>query len=199
MAETVVAVFSTHSAAIHGVEELRREGFQPDQISILAPDTREAEGYSEELGVRVIQAGGVGVAAGGVLGGLAGWVAGLAGLAVPGAGLVIAAGPLAAALVGLIGGASVGGFVGTMVGLGLPHGTAEEFHRALREGQTIVVVHAGTDYPLAEAALARAEPFGLHHYDERLGADPMVGSEGHHIEALDDSDLQPISGGADTR
>jgi hypothetical protein len=172
MAQTVVAVFDSHAAAVQGVEELRREGFQPPQISILAPDPREVEGYADELGVRVVQAGGLGLAAGGVLGGLAGWLAGLTGLLIPGAGIVVAAGPFVSAIMGMVGGASVGGFVGALVGMGLPHQAAEEYHRALQEGRAIVVVHPGANYIDAEIALNRAHPVGLHHYDEQIGADP---------------------------
>jgi hypothetical protein len=170
MAETVVAVYGSHSAAVRGVEELRKCGFSPQQVSILTPDPREVEGFGDEVGVRVIQAGGLGVAAGGLLGGLAGWFAGLTGLLIPGAGIVLAVGPLAGALIGAAGGASVGGFVGMLVGLGLPRHAAEQYEKALREGQTLVVVHPDGEYGLAERALNAAHPIGIHHYNERIGA-----------------------------
>jgi len=185
MAETVVAVFGSHTAAIHGVEALRFEGFRPDQISILVPDPREAEGFGEEVGVRVIQAGSLGLAAGGLLGGLAGWFAGLTGLLVPGGAVIVAAGPIASALVGAIGGASVGGFVGGLVGLGLPQHAAEEYERALREGHTLVVVHPEGEYGLAERALNRAHPHGLHHYSQRIGAAPDDGQETDYLTEVD--------------
>jgi heat induced stress protein YflT len=170
MAETVVGVFDTHRQAIHGVEELRGEGFRPEQISIFAPDPREVEGYAEELGVSVLQAGATGLAAGGLLGGIAGWVVGLTGLLVPGAGLVLAAGPLAGAIVGAIGGASVGGFVGLLVGLGLPRHAAEEYAREIESGRTLIFIHPEEGRSaLAEAALARAHPLGIHHYQEPIG------------------------------
>jgi hypothetical protein len=237
MAQTVVAVFDSHTGAIHGVEELRRAGFQPSQISILAPDPREAEGYAEELGIRVIQAGSLGLAAGGILGGVAGWLAGLTGLLVPGAGIILAAGPFAGALVGAMGGASLGGFVGALIGLGLPAHAAEEFDRALREGQTLLVVHPSGNFIGAEVALNRAHPLGLHHYDEAIGAEVeseldlspglprpphaptgrvelaapdhtlspagnVAAVEGQqsmlHDQYLDEADLRPITGRADT-
>lgn len=186
MAETVVAVFASHSGAIHGVEALRSEGFRPDQISILVPDPREVEGFGDEVGVRVIQAGSLGLAAGGLLGGLAGWFAGLTGLLIPGSGLIVAAGPLASTLVGAVGGASVGGFVGTLVGLGLPKHAAEQYAHALREGQTLVVVHPDGEFGLAEHALHRAHPSGLHHYQERIGAEPgSVSGAGTTVDAPD--------------
>ncbi|MGV3723551.1 MAG: hypothetical protein ACO1SX_21860 [Actinomycetota bacterium] len=237
MAETVTAVYGSHSAAIQGVDALREEGFRGDQISILAPDPRESEGFGEELGIRVIQAGSLGVATGGLMGGLAG-LAGLTGLLIPGAGLILAAGPLAGALVGAIGGATVGGFVGMLMGLGLPKHAAEEYTRALREGRTVVMVHADGEYGLAERALNRARPIGLHHYQERVGAaarspspetradqrlaadpagqvevansdsarspqDMAAAIEGQetalHDQWLDEAELRPIGGKADTR
>lgn len=237
MAETVTAVYGSHSAAIQGVDALRAEGFRGDQISILVPDPREAEGFGEELGIRVIQAGSLGIATGGLMGGLAG-LAGLTGLLIPGAGLIVAAGPLATALVGAIGGATVGGFVGMLVGLGLPRNAAEEYLRALREGQTVVMVHPEGEYGLAEHALNRAHPVALHHYQDRLGGaasssssekradqsrgtdpggqveianpdstrspqDVAVAIEGQetalHDQWLDEAELRPIGGKADTR
>lgn len=199
MSQTVVAVFGSHAQAVHGVEELRKVGFRPDQISIFAPDPREVEGYADEVGVRVVQAGAAGLAAGSLLG-LGGWLLGLTGLVIPGAGLIVAAGPVVAAILGAVGGASVGGFIGMLVGLGLPHHAAEEYHRELREGRTLVFVHPDERYALAEAALYRAHPVGLHHYDEAIGlAGEIQGREagaladlaGHVEAAAPDASLNP--------
>lgn len=176
MAQTVVGVFGTHGAAVHAVEELRREGFRPEQISIFAPDPREAPGYAEEMGVRVVQGGAAGAATGGIIGGLSGWLVGLTGLLIPGAGLIVAAGPIAGALVGLMGGASVGGFIGMLAGLGLPRHAAEEYNRELVAGRTLVMVHPEGEFARAELAMLRAHPLGLHHYDERIGLAPEEAS-----------------------
>jgi hypothetical protein len=171
MAETVGGVFNSHPDAIHAVEELRREGFRPDQISIFVPDPRVVEGFGDEVGVRVVQASAAGLATGGLLGGIAGWLVGLSGLLIPGVGMVVAAGPVVGALAGALGGATVGGFVGMLVGLGLPEHAAEEYHRQLFEGRTLVFVHPEEEFGLAEVALNRANPCGIHHYDERIGAE----------------------------
>ncbi len=170
MAQTVVGVFDSHGKAVQAVENLREAGFTSRNISIFAPDPREAENYAEELGVNVIKGGATGVAAGGILGGVAGWVAGLTALTLPGAGIVIAAGPLAAAMVGAVGGASVGGFAGVLVGLGLPRRAAEEYNRELKEGRTLVFVHTDGEFGRAELAMHRAHPVGLHHYSEAIAA-----------------------------
>ena len=158
---TVVAVFDTHERAMGAVDELRRSGFTADDISVFAPDPREIEGFADELGIRVLQSSG----AGAVLGGL---LTAAAVLLVPGIGAVVAAGPVAGALLGAIGGGALGGFVGTFVGLGMPRHAAEEYARELRQRRTLVFVHADERHPDAEAALWRAHPVGLHHYDESL-------------------------------
>ncbi|MFN3653563.1 MAG: hypothetical protein ACK47B_28630 [Armatimonadota bacterium] len=176
MAETLVAVYDTHARAVEGVQELRRRGVDPEQISIFAPDPRELEGFGDEIGVRVVEAGATGILAGGVLGGAAGWLLGATGLLVPGAGLIIAAGPLVGAVVGAVGGATVGGFVGILVGMGLPSHAAEEYTRQLQSGRTLVFVHPNGDPTGVEAALAKAHPIGLHHYDERLGTELAQGA-----------------------
>ena len=54
-----------------------------------------------------------------MIGGVAGAVLGLTALAVPGIGPVLAAGPLAASLAALGGGAVAGGLMGAFIGLGL--------------------------------------------------------------------------------
>lgn len=169
MAQTVVAVFPEHRDAVEGVEHLRASGFRPDQISILAPDPREVEGFADEIGVSVVRGGVAGSAAGAILGGLTGWLAMVTGLVVPGAGLVVVAGPVAGALLGIIGGVSVGGFFGILAGLGLPKRAAEEYSRELQQGRTLVFVHPEGDLAAvaaAEAALTRAHPLGMHHYEE---------------------------------
>lgn len=168
MAQTVVGLYTTHTAAVDAVHALREEGFAPERISILAPDVREVEGFGDEVGVRVLQAAGGGAAAGGLLGGLSAFLFGATGLLVPGVGALFAAGPLAAAVVGAITGSTVGGFIGILAGLGLPHHAAEEYSRELSEGRTLVFVDAGADYALAELALNRAQPLNLHHFQESL-------------------------------
>jgi hypothetical protein len=178
MAQTVIGVFDTHARAVQGVEELRAEGFPAGQISIFVPDPREVEGFADEVEVTLLEAGAVGVAAGGVLGGLSGWLIGLAAIAVPGAGALIAAGPVVGAIVGALSGASLGGFLGLLAGLGLPKHAAEEYSRLLEEGRTLVIVHSGDRYAIAEAALNRARPLGIHHHEEAIGAAGSAGDAG---------------------
>ncbi len=184
MAQTVVGVFDTHEKAVAGVHELREAGFLPAQVSIFAPDVREYEGYTDEVGVRVVQAGTLGIVAGGAVGGLSGWVLGLTGLLIPGVGAIALAGPLAGVILGLIGGTALGGFVGMLVGLGLPRHAAEQYTRELQEGRTLVVVHPDGRVSAAEAALHHASPLGLHHYEEKVG--------GELVESAGGTSLPPV-------
>jgi hypothetical protein len=184
MAETVVGIFGTHEDARDGVEFLREEGFPARRISILAPDARENEGFAEEVGVRILEAGGTGLLAGGVLGGVAGWLVGTAGLLIPGVGVVIAAGPIAGAMVGAVGGASLGGVVGLLVGMGFPREAAEQYARELEAGRTLVVVHAGEEFALAQSALHRARAAGIHHYPDQVAAEAIAEHEREHARRV---------------
>lgn len=170
MAQTVVAVYDSHTKAVQAVESLREAGFRARDISIFAPDPREVEDFGDEVGVQVLKASAAGLAAGGLLGGLTGWLAGATALAVPGAGLVVAAGPFAVAALAAVGAASVGGFIGMLAGLGLPRHAAEEYDRELREGRTLVFVHANSDFARAELAMLRFRPVGVHHYSDLMAA-----------------------------
>lgn len=176
MSQTAVGVFESHELAVQAVNELRREGFRGDQISIFAPDPGEEPEYAEELGVSVVQGSAAGAVAGGLIGGISGWLVGLSTLLIPGVGAIVAAGPLAVAAVGVIGGASVGGFIGMLVGLGLPKHAAEEFNRELLAGRTVVIVHTEGLFAKAELAMLRAKPLGLHHYEEEWPSPTATGA-----------------------
>jgi hypothetical protein len=76
------------------------------------------------------------------LGGIAGLVIGLGALTIPGLGPVIAAGPLASALIGAGLGAVAGGVLGALVGWGIPEEHAEYYAEGVRRGGTLVAVKA---------------------------------------------------------
>jgi hypothetical protein len=81
-----------------------------------------------------------GAVAGGVLGGLAGLVIGLGAFAIPGLGPVIAAGPLAATLMGAGIGAAGGGLLAALVEWGISEEEAEYYLEGVRRGGTLVAV-----------------------------------------------------------
>jgi hypothetical protein len=58
--------------------------------------------------------------------------------------------------------------MGMLAGLGLPHHAAEEYEREVLAGRTLVFVHTNGDFGIAELALNRAHPIGIHRHEERL-------------------------------
>ena len=69
---------------------------------------------------------------------------GVGALAIPGIGPVIAAGPLLAALAGIGIGGALGGFAGTLVGLGIPEYEAKRYEGQLLKGGILVSVRCET-------------------------------------------------------
>ena len=65
-------------------------------------------------------------------------------LAIPGLGPFIAAGPIMATLAGLGAGGAIGGFVGALVGMGVPEYEAKRYEGRVKEGGTLLSVHCAT-------------------------------------------------------
>ena len=152
---TVVALYDNFSSANAAVRELVDRGFNREDISLMASDVENR--YSPYLENRSItpataDATGAGAGIGAIIGGLGGLLVGLGALAIPGIGPVIAAGPLATALSGLIGagvgavaGGVTGGLIGALVDLGVPEQQAGYYAEGVRRGGTLVVVQTSDD------------------------------------------------------
>jgi stress response protein YsnF len=93
---------------------------------------------------------------------VSGLVIGLTALAVPGIGPVLAAGPLATALVGAGVGAAAGGMIGALTDLGIPEEHAHYYSEGVRRGGVLVTV-ATTDARAEQAVsiLSRHNPIDL--------------------------------------
>src|SRR6476646_8163761 len=97
---TVVGLFDNSTEAQQAIEQLRAAGVPSEQISLAMRDKSEARAVAEESEVGTgVATGAVG---GGILGGLAGLLVGIGALAIPGIGPLVAAGPLAATLLGAV-------------------------------------------------------------------------------------------------
>jgi hypothetical protein len=140
---TIVGFFSTRGAAEAAVNDLIREGFSREEISVLAsqkgraasPDTPnlgpiEATGSLEDTGEKA------------AIGGMAGFVLGIAALAIPGVGPILAAGPLAVGLAGAAAGAATGGLIGVLTDDGVPEEHAQRYSKLISAGRVMVSVHA---------------------------------------------------------
>lgn len=159
MTRTVVALYDNFQDANAAVRELVDNGFNRDDISLMAGDqageygrhlgatgtTAEAAGQETTSGAG--QGAGIGAGIGAALGGIGGLLVGLGALVIPGVGPVIAAGPLAAALAGLAGagagalaGGVTGGLIGALVDIGVPEETAQYYTEGVRRGGTLLTV-----------------------------------------------------------
>jgi hypothetical protein len=171
MAGTMVAVFVDHQAAVEAAKGLVEHGVVMNDISLVCKNAGGEHGESdldvdrpdeevqdeafvthgfrevamhdveqpldvhEERAPRMV----TGVVAGTSLGALL--VA--TSVVIPGLGEAIAAGPLAAMMLGAVGGGVVGGIVGAMTAGGVPNEEAEHYHERVVAGDTLVAVLVG--------------------------------------------------------
>jgi hypothetical protein len=141
MAQAVFCLAKTEAQAIAIVEQLKAEGFSPNDISVLFPDKTGTRDFAHEHHTKAPEGAATGVGAGTVLGGALGWLVGIGALAIPGLGPFIAAGPIMAALSGAAAGAALGGIAGALIGLGIPEYEAKRYEGKIREGHVLISVH----------------------------------------------------------
>lgn len=147
MAKTVVGYFDNFRQAENAVDELTRDGFRREDISIIANQearrsTTRVSG-SDKAGESDAGTGAaVGATTGAVVGGAAGLIASLAGLTIPVVGPILAAGPIVAMLSGAGVGAVAGGLIGALVNLGVPEEEARVYEEAVKRGGTLVTLKA---------------------------------------------------------
>jgi len=182
MAQTVIGLFDRFDEAQNVVQDLIDNGFQRDNISVVANDN--ARGRTDDRSVGGVsdhesaapEGAGTGAVGGTVLGGLIGGLVGAGLLAIPGIGPVLAAGPLAAAIgtasatigAGALGagiGAATGGLIGGLVGAGVPKEQAEYYAEGVRRGGTLVSVQ--TDGMMTDRATEIMQRHGAVDIDQR--------------------------------
>jgi uncharacterized protein (TIGR02271 family) len=154
MAKTVVGLMDSFNEAENVVDDLVRNGFDRDNIGLVAQDEGEkypSERAKERGGGREAEGAMKGAGAGAAIGGVAGLVMGITGLAIPGIGPIIAAGPIAATLAGAGVGAVAGGLIGGLTNLGVPEEHAHYYAEGVRRGGILVTV-ACEDARAADAA-----------------------------------------------
>jgi len=133
---TIMALFDSYGEAARSVRAIEKSGVRPDAIRLIDRDLRDAP-------LSRAEGAGLGAAAGATLGGGAGLLAALGVLSIPGLGPVVAAGWLAATLVGAVAGAAAGGAVGALASSGADGEDYDVFVGCVRQGGAIVTVRAG--------------------------------------------------------
>ncbi|AJY74619.1 general stress protein [Paenibacillus beijingensis] len=155
MARRLVGVFEQEQQAVDAIEDLKRHGYSPSDISIVTRDRDRLSAMSEETGSMAPEGMAAGVTTGGIAGGALGLLAGLGALAIPGIGPILAAGPIAAALSGAVAGAGALGLVGGLVGLGIPQQEAEEYEGHIKNDRILVMVQADESEAAAVSGILR--------------------------------------------
>lgn len=136
----VVGSYHSENEAIDAIEDLKRQGYRSEDISVLSKDKEETRNVTEETGTHAGEGAATGAVTGGALGGLGGVLAGIGALAIPGIGPIVAAGPIVAGLTGAAAGAGVGGLAGALIGMGIPEDEAQEYETQFKEGRILVLV-----------------------------------------------------------
>jgi hypothetical protein len=140
---TIVSLFESRTAAERAVSALVGAGYDRDQLSIVTSDPRTGPATADtpDLGPRQNVGSGLDAGTGAAIGGIAGFIGGIVALAIPGIGPIIAAGPLAAGIMGAGIGAATGGVVGALKTHGVPEEDASRFSAAIARGRVMVTAH----------------------------------------------------------
>lgn len=147
MAKAVVGVFETRDQAERAVAELRKSGFDTNEISIVAKDDKQHQGNQNndnDMGMGMVSDG---TTTGGVLGGIAGLALGAGAIAIPGLGPIVAAGPIA----GMLSGAATGGIAGGLLDWGIPEERGKYYEGEVKKGKILAAVRAH-DHKIDKAA-----------------------------------------------
>lgn len=141
MSQTITKLYDIYADASLAVQELERNDFSRDDISIVANNEHEKSHAAADAGI--------GATAGATIGGAGGVLTGLGLLAIPGVGPVVAAGWLAAAAAGAGVGAIIGGGAGGIIGALQKDGVSEDdahlYAEGIRRGGALVSVRTSSE------------------------------------------------------
>lgn len=158
MAKAIVGVFRSRGRAKEAINELKSQGFDEKEISLVAKDEKGEGNKEDNEGFgRLTMEGqnlGEGIFSGGALGGITGLLAGAGALLIPGIGPIVAAGPLAAFLTGIVG----GGLVGGLIDFGIPEERGRHFEERVKRGDILISVK--TDDDQAEQVVSTLNRYG---------------------------------------
>jgi hypothetical protein len=141
MGTSVFCIAASNRQAETIVDQLRQEGFQSDDISVLFPDRLGTHDFAHINNTKAPEGIATGFGTGFAIGGALGWLAGIGAIAIPGLGPMIAAGPIMAALSGAALGGSLGGIGGALIGLGIPEFEAKRYEGKIKDGNILISVH----------------------------------------------------------
>lgn len=165
MSKTVLALYDDFDVATDAVEALVNDGFDRNNISIVAHNAGDRYTGTEGVGTHDVNAG-EGAGFGAIVGGLVGLGVAL----IPGVGPVLAAGPLGAAVaagIGVVTGAATGGIVAGLIDFGVPENAAQYYAEGIRRGGALVSIELLDNDNRTGRAQEVLNSFGPVNIDER--------------------------------
>lgn len=132
--QTIIGVFESRSSAERAVESLRQQGFSNEEINIISKKQSNHDNDSNEASDddSIMD----GTVTGGTIGGIGGLLLGAGALMIPGVGPIVAAGPIAAALSGVI----AGGITGGLIDWGIPSADSERYEQEVVQGSILAII-----------------------------------------------------------
>jgi hypothetical protein len=144
--KTIIGAFDTTAQAEMAANALVNAGIARDDISVIANNEGGAYAPVTETtsdgAVVTGHAVGHDAKVGAEWGAGIGFLVGLSGLAVPGLGWIASAGWFAGTILGAGTGAIIGGLVGALTHVGVPHEEAVQYTEAVRRGSVLLAVRA---------------------------------------------------------
>ncbi|MGM0904049.1 MAG: general stress protein [Bacillota bacterium] len=148
----IVGIYDSEAKAVQAVEELKKQGYAQEDISMITNNKEMLEklGIEEPTRSKMNEGAKTGAATGSLIGGLAGLLAGFGAFTIPGIGPILAAGPIAAAFVGGSAGIGIGGITGALIGLGIPEEEANRYEQEMQKEKILVIVERQNNRPLTK-------------------------------------------------
>ncbi len=195
MNKTIVGYFDQYSQAQEAVRSLVDTGFSRNDISLVASDPKGEYAKSDVVthtdpDETSYTAAGAGTGA--IIGGIGGLLIGIGALAIPGVGPVIAAGPIATALLGAGVGAAAGGLIGVLMDAGIPENEAHYYAEGVRRGGAVVTVST-EDEMLVERATNIFTKHGAVDIDRRADEWRQTGWTGYDSRVSSQSPTTPLT------
>lgn len=179
-------LYYSRDEAEAAVLDLKKAGYDMDQVSVIAKDADKVAGQqtTQEVGNKADEGAATGAVTGGALGGITGLLVGLGTLAIPGIGPILLAGAEATAIATTLAGAGIGaaagGLIGALVGLGIPEEKAKVYSDRVGGGSFLVMV-TGTGLEIE-----RASDIMHRHGVEEFDIYDMPGAKATTVTDVDD-------------
>jgi len=137
----VFAILRDRPHAEAGVKALVDSGFREEDVSVLMADNVGAKDFAHEKHSKAPEGTALGALLGLLIGGTFGLLLGLGTIVIPVLASYAANGPIMCALAGVGAGGVLGGFIGMLIGFGIPEFEAKRYAGLIKEGRSLLSVH----------------------------------------------------------